>query len=126
MKAQQRQCLNCGMAVAITPLHLDEIPPRQVCVKCDDDVYQQSMGTCLTQDIAHQHETIAKALQKLDVVLLSAWSGYYKEFRVIVGGGQIRQQVLGQLHHYQQQGKILSYQEANPNHGALIAVIRKT
>jgi ribosomal protein S27AE len=126
MKAQQRQCLNCGMAVAIAPLHLDEIPPRRICIKCDDDVYQQSKGTCLTQDIAHQHETITKALQKLDAVLLSAWSGYYREIRVIVGGGQIRQQVLGQLHYYQQQRKILSYQEESPNQGALLAVIRLT
>lgn len=125
MKAQQRQCLNCGMAVAISPLHLDEIPPRQVCIKCDDDIYQQNKGTCLTQDIAHQHETISKALQKLDDVLLCAWAGYYKEFRVIVGGGQIRQQVLGQLHYYQQQRKVLSYQEESPNQGALLAVIRK-
>ena len=126
MKAQQRQCLNCGMAVAIAPLHFDDIPPRQICIKCDNDIYQQSNGSCLTQDIAHQHETIVKALQKLDAVLVSAWTGYYKEFRVIVGGGQIRQQVLGQLHYYQQQRKILSCQEESPNHGALIAVLRKT
>jgi hypothetical protein len=125
MKAQQRQCLNCGMAVGIATLHPDEIPPRQICTKCDDDIYQQSKGTCLTRDIAHQHETIAKALQKLDEVLVSAWAGYYREFRVIVGGGQIRQQVLGQLHYYQQQHKILSYQEESPNQGALLAVIRK-
>jgi hypothetical protein len=113
------------MAVGIATLHLDEIPPRQICIKCDEDIYQQSKGTCLTRDIAHQHETIAKALQKLDEVLVSAWAGYYREFRVIVGGGQIRQQVLGQLHYYQQQHKILSYQEESPNQGALLAVIRK-
>ena len=125
MKTRQRQCLNCGMAVPIAPLHPDEIPPSQICIKCDDDIYQQSKGTCLTQDIAHQHETISKALRKLDDVLVDAWSGHYREFRVIVGGGQIRQQVLGQLHYYQQQRKIMSYQEESPNHGALLAVIRK-
>jgi len=124
MKAQQRQCLNCGMAAATAPLHPDEIPPRQICTKCDEDIFQQSKGSCLTQDIAHQHETINRALQKLEAVLVSAWAGYYREFRVIVGGGEIRQQVLGQLHYYQQQRKIISYCEETPNKGALLAVIR--
>lgn len=126
MKAQQRECLNCGMTARFPSLHLDDIPPRQFCIKCDDDVFQQSTGACLTEDIAHQHETISRALQKLDRVLISAWEGNYREFRVIVGGGQIRQHVLGQLHYYQQQRKILSCQEESPNHGALIAVIRKS
>ncbi|MES2624196.1 MAG: hypothetical protein V4628_02855 [Pseudomonadota bacterium] len=114
------------MVVVTATLHMDDIPPRLICIKCDDDIYQQSRGTCLTQDIAHQHETITKALKKLDDVLVSAWAGYYKEFRVIVGGGQIRQQVLGQLHYYQQQRKILSCQEESPNHGAVLVVIRKS
>jgi hypothetical protein len=124
MKAQQRQCLNCGMAAVVAPLLPDEIPPRQICTKCDEDIFQQSKGACLTQDLAHQHETINQALQKLEQVLLSAWAGYYREFRVIVGGGEIRHHVLGQLHYYKQQRKIISYQEESPNKGSLLAVIR--
>jgi hypothetical protein len=124
MKAQQRQCLNCGMATTIAPLHPDEIPPCQLCAKCDEDIFQQSTGSCLTEDVAHQHENIERALQKLEGLLVSAWAGYHKEFRAIVGGGEIRQQVLGQLHYYQQQRKIISYHEESPNKGALLAVIR--
>jgi hypothetical protein len=124
MKAQQRQCLNCGMAAATAPLHTDEIPPCQICTKCDADIFEQSDGSCLTQDIAHQHETINQALRKLDEVLVRAWAGHYREFRVIVGGGEIRQHVRGQLHYYQQQRKIISCREESPNKGALVAVIR--
>ena len=126
MKPLQRVCLNCGMGLLVAPSQLDDLPVSLICTKCDDNIYLQSKGTCLTRDIAHQKETVVKALQKLDEVILAGWDSYHREIRIIVGGGLIRQQVLGQLHYYQQQGKLRTYREESPNHGAIIVVIRST
>ncbi|MES2605173.1 MAG: hypothetical protein V4603_09555, partial [Pseudomonadota bacterium] len=98
MPDSQRHCLHCGMTVAAAPLDIDRLPPRLVCPKCDQDLYAQHDYSCLTRDIAHQRESIPKALEKLDASLLKAWQGYYQSMRLIVGGGLIRGQVLGQLH----------------------------
>jgi hypothetical protein len=112
------------MPVASLRLHIDTLPPSLSCPKCDQNVYQQHDGSTLTSDIAHQHETIAKALQKLDALLLEGWAGPYQQLRLIVGGGLIREQVLGQLYFYQQQGRLLRFKEDSPNRGAIVVSLR--
>lgn len=124
MAAKQRQCLNCGMAVSVGRLELEAVPPGLRCIKCDANLYMQSDGSCLTGDIAHQQETVSKALQKLDAILVAAWSGYYRSVRLIVGGGRIREEVLGQLHHYQQLDRLQAYREESPNRGAILVTLR--
>ena len=110
---------------APTPrFELDQVPPRLICPKCDQNLYLQHDGSCLTRDIAHQRETVARALEKLDHLLLDGWKGYCRTVRIIVGGGLIRENVLGQLHYYERQGIIRDYREDAPNHGAIVAVLR--
>lgn len=125
MRASTRQCLHCGMSVPAPRLQFDVLPPQLWCPKCDENMYLQSNGSCLTRDIAHQHETVARALDKLDALLLEGWSGYCREIRIIVGGGVIREQVLGQLHYYQRQGRLLSCREESPNRGAILVTLRQ-
>jgi len=125
MPALQRQCLHCGMRVAALRFGLEEVPPVLHCPKCDASLYLQGDGSCLTRDIAHQHETVARALDKLDETLLNAWQGYGSTLRLIVGGGLIREQVLGQLHFCRQQGRILGYREESPNKGAILVTLRQ-
>lgn len=105
-------------------LALETLPPSLLCIKCDENLYLQNDGSCLTGDIAHQHETCARALQKLDALLLAGWEGYYRNVRIVVGGGLIREQVLGQLHYYQGQRRLLSFREESPNKGAILVSLR--
>ena len=122
----KRECLHCGLSVAAAPLEdLDQLPASLICPKCDDDMMAQHDSTCLTRDIAHQRESVAKALEKLDAALLKAWQGYYCSLRLIVGGGLIRTEVLGQLHFLQQRGLLQHYAEERPNRGAILVTVRQ-
>ncbi len=112
------------MPMPAVALHMDNLPPVLPCRKCDHNVYQQHDGSCLTSDIAHNRETIDKALHKLDALLLEGWQGYYESIRLIVGGGLIREQILGQLHYYQKQHRLLSFKEDSPNRGAILVRLR--
>jgi hypothetical protein len=120
----QRECLACGMPADSGRLHLEDLPARLQCLKCDSDLFAQSDGSCLTRDIAHRHETVAQALRKLDSALVEAWQSCAGELRLVVGGGVIRRDVLGQLHYYRGCGYLLDYAEESPNHGAILVKIR--
>lgn len=104
---------------------LDEVPPQLHCPKCDSNLYLQGNGSCLTRDIAHQHETVGRALDKLDATLLAAWEGYASSLRLIVGGGLIREAVLGQLQYLLDQGRVLAFREESPNRGAILVTLRR-
>src|SRR5690554_3654867 len=93
-----RQCLHCGMRVTVAYADYEE-SLALVCPKCDGRLFRQSDGSVLTRDIAHGGETVVEALAKLDDSLEQAWRGYCRALRVIVGGGLIREEVLGQLHY---------------------------
>lgn len=121
----ERRCLRCGMSVKTPRFELDEVPPRLACPKCDENPYLQHDGRLLTRDIAHQRETIPRALEKLDRLLLEAWRGYSKGVRIVVGGAAIREQVLAQLRAYQERGIVREYREDSPNRGAIVALIRR-
>jgi len=120
----ERRCLRCGMAVPAPRFELDEAPPRLICPKCDENLYLQHDGRFLTRDIAHGRETVARALEKLEALLLEGWRGYYRGVRIIVGGGLIRDEVLGQLRYYEARGVVREYREDSPNRGAIVAVLR--
>jgi hypothetical protein len=112
------------MAVPAVRFELDEAPPRLVCPKCDENVYLQHDGRFLTRDIAHGRETVARALEKLEALLLEGWRGTYRGVRIVVGGARIRDEVLGQLRHYRERGVIRGYREDSPNRGAIVAELR--
>lgn len=112
------------MGATALRFELDQAPPRLRCGKCDASLYLQHDGSFLTRDIAHGHETVARALEKLDDLLLEAWRGYYRGARIIVGGGLIREEVLRQLSYYRQRGIVRGYREDSPNRGAIVAALR--
>ena len=43
---------------------------------------------------------------------------------IIVGGGLIRDEVLGQLRWYRDRGTVRSYREDSPNRGAIVVTLR--
>ena len=103
---------------------LDQAPPRLRCSKCDENLYLQHDGRFLAGDIAHGRETVARALEKLDELLLEGWRGYYRGVRVVVGGGLIREEVFGQLRVYEQRGIVRGCREDSPNRGAIVVALR--
>lgn len=120
-----RQCLTCGMTISVSQFNFKSENPAQYCPKCDGNLLNQTDGSCLSEDIAHNRETIDQALSKLDNLLDSAYRGYYQEIQVIVGGSQIKDETLRQLYYYQQEGHILSFSEKSRNRGAILIQIRK-
>jgi hypothetical protein len=114
------------MGVKAPRFEIDDVPPRLVCPKCDERLYLQHDGKLLTRDIAHQRETVPRALHQLDKLLLEAWRGYAKGVRIVVGGGAIREQVLAQLSAYRERGIVRDYGEDNANRGAIVAILRGT
>jgi hypothetical protein len=121
----ERRCLRCGMSTTAARFDLDQAPPKLRCSKCDDELYRQHDGRFLTRDIAHGRETIARAMEKLDELLLEGWRGYSRGVRVVVGGGLIRDEVLGQLRYYRERGIVSSFREDSPNRGAIVVVLRQ-
>jgi DNA-directed RNA polymerase subunit RPC12/RpoP len=121
---RSRECLNCGMHVAAATIDLEHLPPQVRCPKCDGNLYLQTDGSCLTRDIAHNRETVNRAMDKLDQCLTEAWSGYAASVRLVVGGGLIREQILGQLLYYRDQGRVRDFREDSPNRGAIVVTIR--
>lgn len=120
----QRRCRACGFPQDTAALSLDALPPRLICLKCDANLYAQHDGSCRTYDIAHSHETVARALRKLDAALLEGWGSHAATLRLVVGGGTIRREILGQLTYYQRLGRLLAFTEDSPNRGAILLRLR--
>ena len=91
------RCLDCGMI-------LDEHTKH--CPKCDNVIDQQTDGSTITVDIAHQGETVQAALTKLNRELELAKSGIAKNLRIIVGTGRIREEILRTLNDLQRRSAI--------------------
>lgn len=108
-------CLDCGMI-------LDEHVKH--CPKCDNVIDQQTDGSTITVDIAHQGETVRAALMKLDRELELGRSGIAKNLRFIVGTGLIREEVLRTLNDLQRRSAIIRFNAEAHNPGAIVIQIK--
>ena len=122
-ETRHRECLNCGMLHQVRLLP-DEPPVEQLCSKCDSPLFAQTDGSTLTVDIAHQRETVAQALDKFARALNRGRHSYARQVRLIVGGGAIRDAVLGELHYQRSTQQIIGFVEEGGNRGALLVRIR--
>lgn len=95
------------------------------CPKCDAALFAQGDGSVLTEDIAHQGETVPEAMDKLDRLLDRAWAGYASGLRLIVGGGLIRDEVHSRLFFLQREGRIRGWEEEGRNQGAVLIRLRE-
>lgn len=111
-----RECLNCGMQIAVA---------MRACPKCDADLAAQTDGSVLHQDIAHHHETVPLALQKMDRVLEEGRAGHASAVRLVVGRGLIREEVMRQLTWKMMKGEILAFDHDAGNTGAILVTLRK-
>lgn len=121
----ERECLDCGMLHQLPAPSIIDRKQHVACEKCDASLMEQGDGSTLTVDIAHQRETVNEALDKLDQALEQAWSDNTSQLRLIVGGGAIRDAVLGELYFRRSRGVVLDYTDgAGARRGALMIRIR--
>ncbi len=111
----QKTCLDCGMEVGFSTAN---------CPKCDAVIAMQTDGSILRFDIAHNRETIPQSLAKLSEALDEARLGHARALRVIVGRGQIRDEVIRQLSWLKHNAEIMDFDHDNGNTGALLVTIR--
>lgn len=111
-----RDCLDCGMRLCVdTP----------ICPKCDALTALQTDGSILHRDIAHQHETVPMALQKMAKVLEEGRMGHASAVRLVVGRGLIREEVMRQLSWLALRGEILDFDHDAGNTGAILVTLRR-
>ena len=108
-----RTCLVCGMAV-VAP----------VCPKCDSVIADQSDGSTVTVDIAHQGETVRQAMKKLDRSLVSVQQGRAKWLRVIVGSGLIREEAIAHLTSAEFRGDVQQVEMPVANRGQVMVQVK--
>lgn len=119
-----RDCLVCGMPHFLAPADIRDREQQPVCEKCDSPLFEASDGSTEVVDIAHQHETVAEALEKFELALQDCWCYQYcRQLRLITGGGRIRDAVLAELNYLHRQGTVLDVH--SENRGAVIVVIRR-
>ncbi len=118
-----RECLNCGMLEAVRGVSIRERQLEPLCQKCDSPLWSQTDGSSLSVDIAHQQETVRQALQKFDAALEQAWQHTFaSSLRLIVGGGAIREAILGELSSLLTHGVVLDY--VMENRGVILVRLR--
>lgn len=76
---EQRECWNCGFPVDLARV--------AVCPKCGEDVRLDATGQMVDIDVAHDGETVADALRKLEAALDRAVVGDARGLKVIHGHG---------------------------------------
>lgn len=123
MKLKSRECLFCGLLAAGVTGEIADRHLEPLCVKCDTPLWSQSDGSTVTVDIAHQRETVSQALAKFNAALNQSWQRSHAEhLRLILGGGLIRDAVLGELFFLHSKGIVLDVTEEN--RGAVLVRLR--
>ena len=108
-----KSCLQCGMEI---------LAPH--CPKCDGIIADQSDGSTIQFDIAHQRETVREALLKLDQNLKLAKAGLPRYARVIVGTGKIRGEALAWLLDAEFRGDVLRVEALESNRGQILVQLK--
>ena len=110
-----RVCLSCGMTLSETV---------RVCPKCDNELDNQTDGSIITVDIAHNGEKPHQALRKLSDLITDALKGNAQYLRFIVGNGVIREEALVSLSAMERRQTIRSFSEDGANRGALLVRLK--
>lgn len=104
-----KQCPECGMVIDIT---------LTTCPKCDFNLRLINRDKTIMVDIAHHHETVEQAIEKLNDFITKAKDENYGHLKIIVGNGLIREEIKRLLPYYQEIGKISGYTTDGFNRGA--------
>ena len=109
-----RACYNCGMAVT-----------GSRCLKCDGVIAEQTDGSTVWIDIAHQRETVNEALVKLEREIADVNQGLAKYLTLIVGDGKIRSAVIARLGDLEVRSTIIGFEVSETNRGQLLVQLKR-
>ena len=99
-------------------------PHSQVCPKCDSVLSEQTDGSVVTCDIAHQGERVHEAMIKLEKLIDREKSNVTGSLRIIVGSGVIREEACARLENYVRGNRIKSFDQHGKNRGVLLVRLR--
>ena len=108
-------CLNCGMRI-------DRDERR--CPKCDNQLDEQTDGSTITVDIAHNGERVHEALRKMHDLVEAANRGVAQYIRFIVGSGIIREEAMMSLENLERRGVIVRQEIERGNRGAILVKLK--
>ena len=109
-------CLNCGMRI-------DRNVRR--CPKCDNQLDEQTDGSTITVDIAHNGERVHEALRKMNRQVEAANRGVAQYIRFIVGSGVIREEAIMSLGDLERRGTIVHQEIERGNGGAILVKLKR-
>ena len=94
------------------------------CPKCDNHLDEQTDGSTITVDIAHNGERVHEALRKMHDQIDAANRGVAQYVRFIVGSGLIREEAMMSLEALERR-KVIVRQEIDRGNSGAILVKRK-
>ena len=108
-------CLNCGMRI-------DSGTRR--CPKCDNHLDEQTDGSTVTVDIAHNGERVQEALRRMQDQVETENRGIAQYIRFIVGSGVIREEAMASLGDLERRGVIIHQEVERSNGGAILVKLK--
>jgi len=114
MKTQS--CLHCGMRI-------DSGVRR--CPKCDNQLDEQTDGSTITVDIAHNGERVHEALRRMHDQVEAENRGVAQYIRFIVGSGIIREEAMMSLGNLERRGVIVHQEIERGNSGAILVKLKR-
>ena len=94
------------------------------CPKCDNHLDEQTVGSTITVDIAHNGERVHEALRKMHDLVESANRGVTQYIRFIVGSGMIREEAMMSLENLERRGVIVNQEIERGNSGAILVKLK--
>ena len=110
-KRKKILCQFCGMSLFNT---------SKPCPKCDSDLEDQYRSTTLTVDVAHNKETVKRAIGKLYQVIERNQIMKHRQIRIIVGSKKIREEVVNELEALKRGKAIFDFGMDGKNSGAFL------
>jgi|TARA_B110000977_G_scaffold30657_2_gene40345 hypothetical protein len=108
-------CLNCGMRIN---------SGARRCPKCDNHLDEQTDGSTVTVDIAHNGERVHEALRRLHDQVEAENRGVAQYIRFIVGSGVIREEAMMSLEDLERRGVIVHQEMERGNGGAILVKLK--
>ena len=94
------------------------------CPKCDNQLDEQTDGSTITVDIAHNGERLHEALRKMHDLVEDANRGVAQYIRFIVGSGIIREEAIMSLENLERRGVIVHQETERGNRGAILVKLK--
>ena len=94
------------------------------CPKCDNQLDEQTDGSTVTVDIAHNGERVHEALRKMHDLIEAANRGVTQYIRFIVGSGIIKEEAMMSQEALERRKVIVRQEIERGNSGAILVKLK--